>query len=225
MKLSERFYIGRIANEIAMPFIVKYHYLHRIPPCSFAFALYDRTQKTILGASKIVGIITYGTPCSAPLRKGICGIDQAENVIELNRLWIADNIPKNAESYLIMHTARLVDKEIIISYADSAQQHLGIIYQACSWLFTGTSREDFDLTVEGLDIHGHTLYDKYTGTEIIAKFGDKVHKVKRSLKYRYIYFNCGKFRRKILLKQLKYPILSYPKSLSSTELKTECATK
>lgn len=45
-----------------------------------------------------------------------------------------------------------------------------------------------------------------------ASFGpDMVEEYFSSMKYRYIYFNCSKTRKKELMKKLKYPVLPYPK--------------
>ena len=161
---------------------------------------------------RIVGCVIYGTPSSAPLRKGICGIDESFNVLELTRLWIEDDTPKNTESYLIGNTIKLVNKEIIVSYAEIEQGHLGIVYQATNWIYTGLSAKRTNWVIEGIDKHCQTIADKYTSKELKEKYGDKFKKVPRPRKHRYIYFNCNKRRKKELLTKLKYKIESYPKA-------------
>lgn len=55
-----------------------------------------------------------------------------------------------------------------------------------------------------------------TRREIVEKFGEEmVEEYYSSMKYRYVYFNCSKSRKKQLLKKLKYPILPYPKPTGS----------
>jgi hypothetical protein len=177
--------------------------LHRKAPCSFAFGLFDK--------SDIIGVICYGTPSSAPLRRGLCGESEVNNVIELTRLWIKDGTEKNVESYLIGNTLKLVNKEIIVSFAEIDAGHVGTVYQATNWIYTGLSAKRTNWTIEGLNLHCQTIADKYTAEELREKFGDKFKTVERPRKHRYIFFNCHKKRKKELLGKLKYPILPYPK--------------
>jgi hypothetical protein len=200
------YYIERIGYKLAMEMIMKNHYLHRKAPCSFAFGLFCKQSKDI------IGVVIYGTPSSAPLRGGICGLDEKENVIELTRLWVKDGTPKNTESFLIGNTIGKINKQIIVSYAEIKQGHLGIVYQATNWLYTGLSAKRTNWTIEGIDKHCQTIADKYNSTQIREIFGDKFSLVDRPRKHRYIYFNCSQKRKKELLSKLKYQILPYPKS-------------
>jgi len=213
MGLKERYSIKPISYKLAMETVVKNHYLHRKCPCSQAFGLYEQseTNTNLFDSERLVGVIVYGTPSSASLRKGICGADESFNVAELTRLWIEDGTPKNTESYLIGNTLKLVEKEIIVSYAEIQQGHLGIVYQATNWLYTGLSAKRTNWTIEGVDKHCQTIADKYTAKEIREKYGDRFKLVDRPRKHRYVYLNSGKKRKRKLLKKLKYKIQPYPK--------------
>ncbi|CAB4141787.1 hypothetical protein UFOVP419_17 [uncultured Caudovirales phage] len=193
-----------IDNATAQELVVKNHYLHRKAPCSNAFGLFDEFQA-------LRGVVLYGTPSSAPLRSGIAGKENANNVIELTRLWIDDNSPKNSESYLIGNSLKHCGKEIVVSFADTQQNHLGVVYQATNWLYTGLSAKRTDWVVEGIDKHGHTWADKYTAEEMRNQFGDKFKLVPRSRKHRYIFINAKGKRKKELLSSLKYKVEPYPK--------------
>jgi hypothetical protein len=212
--LKDRYEIKTISCKSAMEVLVKNHYLHRKCPCTHAYGLFDTKTLNLWGVPEMVGCITYGTPSSSPLRKGVCGEEEQYNVIELTRLWIQDGTPKNAESFLIGNTIKLIDKEIIVSYAEMEQGHLGIVYQATNWIYTGLSAKRTNWTVEGLDKHSHTLADKYTSKEIRQKYGDKFTLEDRPRKHRYIYFNTNAKRKKKLLKKLNYPIQPYPKAIT-----------
>jgi len=201
--IKELFSIQRIAYKTAMNIVIENHYLHRKAPCSFAFGLFDKEN--------IIGVVVYGTPSSAPLRGGICGLEEKDNVIELTRLWVNDTAPKNCESYLIGNTLKLVDKEIVVSFAEINQGHLGIVYQATNWIYTGLSAKRTNWTIEGNDKHCQTIADKYTASEIREKYGDKFSLVDRPRKHRYVFFNADRKRKKRLLAKLKYPVLPYPK--------------
>ena len=92
--LKSNYLVKSIDYSTAMDMVVKYHYLHRKAPCSQAFGLFNKK-------GEVIGVVTYGTPASRSLQKGICGEEEANNVIELTRLWIQDGTPKNSESFLI----------------------------------------------------------------------------------------------------------------------------
>ena len=201
MAIKGVYTIKRIDYKTAMDTVVAYHYLHRKCPCSFAFGLF-------LG-EELKGVVVYGTPSSSSLRAGIAGIENANNVIELTRLWINDDVPKNGESFLIGNTLSLVDKEIIVSYADTAEGHTGAIYRATNWLYTGLSAKRTNWTIEGESKHCQTIADKYTAKEVREKYGDRFSLVQRSRKHRYVYLNAGGKRKKELLSMLKYKPIQY----------------
>jgi hypothetical protein len=203
--LKQNYYIATLSYKVAISIIIEKHYLHRQAPCSFAFGLFDKKN------DEIVGVVIYGTPSSAPLRMGICGIEEKDNVIELTRLWVDDKVPKNGESFLIGNTIKKINKEIVVSYAEINQGHLGVVYQATNWYYTGLSAKRTNWTIEGIDKHCQTIADKYTSKEIREKYGNDFKIIERPRKHRYVFFNCNKYRKKELLLKLKYKITSYPK--------------
>lgn len=213
MSLKDGYYIKKISYQLAMSMVTKYHYLKRVAPCSYAFGLYEINgdKNSLFLSDRLVGVICYGTPSSATLRRGICGDEHKENVIELTRLWIEDSTPKNAESYLIGNTLRLVNKEIIVSFSEIEYGHIGTVYQATNFIYTGLSAKRTDWKIQGYVGHSQTLADRYTGKELRDKYGDKFYMKDRPRKHRYIYFNCNTKRKKQLLNSLKYPVLGYPK--------------
>jgi hypothetical protein len=196
--------VRQVDNATAQQIVVQHHYLHRKGPCSQAFGLFDN-----LG--ELRGVVMYGTPSSSALRAGIAGKDQANNVMELTRLWIDDSTPKNSESYLIGNSIKHCAKEIVVSFADTSQNHLGIVYQATNWIYTGLSAKRTDWQVQGIDKHGHTWADKYTAVEMRELFGNRFTLVPRSRKHRYIYLNAKGKRKKELMALLKYEQQPYPK--------------
>jgi hypothetical protein len=160
------------------------------------------------------GVVVYGTPSSAPLRRGIAGDENINNVVELTRLWVCDSVPRNGESFLIGNTIKQCGKEIVVSYAEIEQGHLGIVYQATNWYYTGLSAKRTNWVVEGIDKHCQTIADKYTSQELKEKYGDKFSLKPRPRKHRYVFMNAKGKRKKELLRSLKYKIMPYPKNSS-----------
>lgn len=81
-----------IARDVALQMVVENHYLHRKSAVSFAFGLE--------ADDKIVGVIIFGVPASRHLQMGACPTEP-DSVIELNRLWVSDAMPRNTESWFI----------------------------------------------------------------------------------------------------------------------------
>lgn len=176
--LKDEYYIERIDYQTAMEIVKKYHYLHRVAPCSVAFGLFEK--KTNL----IVGCITYGVSSSSTLLKGICGEEEMHNVYELTRLWIKDGTPKNSESFLIGNTIKKLDKEIIVSFSEKDKGHTGIVYQASNFLYCGLSARFTDPVVEGLENQHHATFahgmsnqqikDKWGGASQVCRKTKKI---------------------------------------------------
>ena len=158
-----------IKTEEAEPWLLKKHYAKRIPPISYAFGAYKGRQ--------LVGVVTYGTPVSSALRVGICGEQWMDNVIELNRL-CCDN-EKNVASMLVGRSLQMLPKPlVVVSYADTEQGHVGYVYQATNFVYTGLSAKRTDWKLKGMEhLHGATVADMSRGQENRAqwmrdKFGD-----------------------------------------------------
>ena len=178
-----------------------------------ANALVVRLSACLKMGGGIKGVITYGVSCSSTLLKGICGEEEMHNVYELNRLWVADDVPKNGESFLISHTLKMLDKEIIVSFADTSQNHIGYVYQATNFLYCGLSAKFRDPKVKGLEHMHHSTYAHgMTMKQVKEKYGEEnVYYVDRPRKHRYIYFNADKRRKKELKNKLRYKVQDYPK--------------
>jgi len=194
-----------ITRRSALPFIIDRHYMHRVPPISMAFGLFD--------SKCMIGIVTYGVSASTTLRRGVCGDDQASNVYELTRLWTEDDAPKNAASFLIAQSLRMVDKEIIVTFAEIDAGHVGTIYQAANFFYCGLSAKFKDPKVKGLEHKHHTTYAHGMNMQQVRdKYGaENVYYADRPRKHRYVYINAKKKRRKDLMGLIRYEILPYPK--------------
>lgn len=101
---------------------------------------------------------------------------------------------------------------IVVSYADTAQGHIGYVYQSTNFLYTGLSANRIDWTIKGQEHkHAKTIGDGMTLEEIKAEHGDDFYYVERSRKHRYIYFVGSKQDKKNLMAKLKYEVMPYPK--------------
>lgn len=118
-----------LAREVAE----REHYLHRKPQVSKAFGLYD--------GDALVGVCVYGPPASRHLQLGARPANP-DGVLELNRLWVSDDQPRNTESWFVSRTLRLLPAAMVVSYADTAEGHLGYVYRALNFHYAGWTDMD-----------------------------------------------------------------------------------
>ena len=169
--------------------LLNVHYLKRMPPMTYCFGLFDDDGECL-------GIVTYGVPASGPLCRGICGDQWERNVFELNRM-VFRNPVKNGCSQLVSGSIKLLPKPmIIVSYADTGFGHVGKVYQACNFIYTGMSAKRRDWAMpDGRHPRQATRTEET---------------VERSSKHRYIFIHASKSDRKKILKDLNYKIEPYP---------------
>jgi len=146
--------IKSIDYQDCKEWFLKKHYAKRIPQISYCFGLYDDI--------KLIGVCSFGKPPSPALCVGVCGVENTSKVFELNRLIVDDNLPKNTLSFFLAKCLKLLPNElIIVSYADTSQNHHGYIYQATNWFYTGLSvkmMERYD--IENPKKHSRTISNK-----------------------------------------------------------------
>lgn len=211
----EGYEVHPIPYKDAMAIVVENHYLHRRAPASFCFGLFD-----ISGA--ILGTVVYGKPASPSLCKGVAGPEESSRVIELTRLWIADITPKNAESFLIGNSLKLLPAEydIVVSFAEIGAGHLGIVYQATNWLYTGMSDRHVEWKLDGAgNKHSRHLFDEHGGVNGAKEFyGDRLQRLERPRKHRYVMLRGSKHRRKELREKLRYEVMPYPKNITMEDV-------
>lgn len=190
-----------IKREDAIPWIMKKHYAKRMPNIKYSFGLFrDKI---------IIGIATFGIPASNNLCVGVCGKEHKDIVIEFNRLCLQNNLG-NEGSFLISRSLKLIPRPaIVVSYADTAQGHIGIVYQATNWIYTGLNNEvgRKNPRKHRISVNNPKLHSRHLSVENTIL-------VEIPLKHRYIYFLGSKKQKKEMRKSLNYPVLPYPKGES-----------
>ncbi len=171
------------------PWLLNRHYAKRLPSISYAFGLFDD--------GVLVGVCTYGSPASPSLCVGVCGEQHRDKVLELNRL-VVDSSEPNSASMLVSRSLKMLPKpSIVVSYADTAQGHVGYVYQSTNFLYTGATAERTDM---GGEEGKHSRHAK-----------DPSIRVFRSSKHRYIIFTGTKKQKRVLRNELNYKVEPYPK--------------
>ena len=195
-----------------MNWLLNRHYAKRSCPISYAFGAYEGNHQ--------IGVVTYGTPLSSTLRSGLCGEHWQDKVLELNRLCCENR--KNVASQLVGKSMKLLPRpSIVVSYADSGQGHVGYVYQATNFVYTGLSAKFKDPMVKGMEHKHHTtIGDEGRGHKSRVEFlrnkygAENVYYIERARKHRYVYFCGTKSDKRELLGLLRYEIEEYPKGES-----------
>jgi len=151
------------------------------------------------------GVVSYGVPASPSLCKGLAGYENRNRVLELNRLAIDDDSHENNNaSFLVAKSLKMLPNyTFVVSYADTGWGHVGYIYQACNFYYTGMSAKRVD------------TYSGGKHCRCYKKDGGETRHQTRNQKHRYIYLVGNKRDKKQMLKELRYPIYDkYPKGES-----------
>jgi len=201
--------VAQISRMECSPYILEIHYAKRWPSISYAFGLFNDDC--------LCGVVTYGSPPSSTLKRGIAGDTYKNDVLELNRLCLKNN-EKNEASILVGKSLAMLPKnKLIVSFADTDQDHYGVVYQATNFIYCGLSAKRTDWKVKGKEhLHGQTIADEFRGVKNRAqamrdKYGDDFYLKPRSRKHRYIYVLGSKTFRKHATRAIKYKQLPYPK--------------
>ena len=187
-------YVSRISYDETKPFLLNIHYARRMPCITDAFGLFLNGD--------MVGCVTYGIPASHPLCIGVAGEKNQYSVLELNRLVIKEGNQKNLASFLVSHSLKMLPNgTFVVSYADTAWSHVGYVYQATNFLYTGLSAKRTDQYQQD-GLHPRA-YKKEQHSEM---------RQTRSQKHRYIYLVGDKRTKKRMRSELRYKVISqYPK--------------
>lgn len=216
-----------IDKDTAKHLIIKNHYSHTWTSCRYAIGLFDNDVNTnnYFTSPELVGVAVLGFPVGRQTVKSITENLNNDEVLELTRLWLKDEEPKNSESYFLGKVFDWLRKntkvKFLISYSDPEQNHVGTIYQATNAIYQGDKTRIIDAFWYKFPdkdewIHPRTVVSKY-GTikenELLRIFpaGYKMKELKR--KHRYIWIFGNKKEKKKLLLKLKHPPLPYPKKI------------
>ena len=137
----------------------------------------------LLRDENLIGVIVYALPPRETSKRYGC------HVWELARLWIRDDVPANAETYLIAQSVKYIKKnrpevDCLVSYADPSAGHSGTIYKAANWKADG--RTDDDRKTPRFDYADAATGKRYSRKGHVPE-GATIKKIPRVSKHRFIY--------------------------------------
>ena len=156
--------------------MIRAHYLGKWPGvCVLILAL--------ARADVLLGVIVFALPPRETNKR------YGGQTWELARLWIRDDVPANAETFLIARAIRHIRKNhrevvAIVSYADPSAGHQGTIYRAAN--FTDDGRTDQERKTPRFDYADAVSGKKYSRRSHVPD-GAQIVRVPRVSKKRFLY--------------------------------------
>ncbi|GIF74153.1 Mom family adenine methylcarbamoylation protein [Asanoa siamensis] len=135
-RFSPRGYeVQPIAEAVAKPFVTSRHYLRSYPAAVHQFGLFRHGE--------LIGVAVYGNPAQDKvLTNPLPDLEPYTQSLVLQRLVLGPT-EGNAETWTLGQCrALLLDEGLhaVITFADPAWGHVGIIYQAFNCIYLGTSK-------------------------------------------------------------------------------------
>lgn len=166
---------------------------------------------------RFIGVVIFGDSLNFNMGSPY-GLKYTE-ICELRRVALTTH--EHPVTEIISKCLKLLHKsnpflQLVISYADKEEGHLGIIYQAGSWIYEGeTRRRITHMNINGKKVHCKSVWDRY-GTSSIKWVRENIDKNAYNIttegKFKYIY-PLTKKARKLFSDRAK----PYPKSIKKKE--------
>lgn len=197
--------IQKIASLQAKKIIRHCHYAgDRMPGFKHLFGLFDGID--------VLGVCGFSQPASYTLCEGVCGKENKAIVLELSRLVIVGRLRKNLASMLVAGSLQQLPKpSVVVSYADQNEGHIGYVYQATNWIYTGKGNAEPWWYLPNGKLLSKTRRHIDTKAAAHGLGVSDLRKEPKEGKHRYVYFVGNKRQRRELGNRLKYERKPYPK--------------
>lgn len=202
------------ANSKAIEYACKhFHYSQSVPAVQYAYNVYN-------GNDEWCGCILFGGGANNNLAKAF-GKNSGQ-VLELER--VALNGKQEYTSQAVAMALKQLHKDdplcqIVVSYSDHRQKHLGTIYQATNWIYLGlTITSDTQYFYKGKWTHERTI----NASPNRQKLKETLPKRENSNKFKYVFCFDKKIRKEYLKLAQPYP---KDKDLTECEMQVEERTK
>jgi hypothetical protein len=127
-----------------------YHYMKTAPSGALlAFGIFHPQLKGVKG------ILVFGRSTGTDAKAKLFPKCEPENILEMQRMWISDDLGHNAESKTISLVMKMIKDhyekiKIVWTYAGGCKNDCGIVYQSSGFMYLGCEPcEDFYLTDSG----------------------------------------------------------------------------
>lgn len=201
---SNNFCVKEIDRDFAYKVIIENHYSKKGDSIA-----HNKINLGVFSGSLLLGVLQFGYAMNPASCGNIVKDTDIDQYLELNRMWLSDDAPKNSESMAISYSIKYIRGKYpkikwIQSFADERCGGLGIVYQAANFNYFGFHESTF-WNIEGEVYHNSivTNGNRKAKDRLSDKLNDAVKMDLRQ--FRYIYFIDKRWKNKCLLKELPYP--------------------
>lgn len=151
------------------------------------------------------GVVVFGSCTSRDLASSVCGRENADVVIQLQRgacvHWAHPHSASKLISHAIRDIGKTTSKRVVIAFSDPMAGEIGTVYQATNWIYCGLTAKRPDYYWKGggrITSHG-------------GKIDERMERRDRPRKHRYCIFTGPRKETDILRSSMLWPIFPYPK--------------
>lgn len=159
---------------------------------------------------QFIGCVLFGDGLNYDKKLGL----NYKEICELVRVALKPH--KSEVTHILSKSIKLLKKysknlKLIVSYADSNQSHLGIIYQAGNWIYSGESKSGFLYKDKNGKLHHPRRVNErgyvvgFRGKQNKCIKPSECIKIPQKNKFRYYYPLTKKIRKQILSLSKPYP--------------------
>lgn len=217
--MKHSFVVKEIDKESALKMIQTYHYSNTLPKLNKHFLGFFENEQ-------LKGVITlgWGTRPKHTIKKLFPSLD-TEHYLEIGRMCMTDEMERNSESQMLKQCIKWIKAhkptvKVLFTWADGMLGKCGYVYQASNFIYVGKNLTDIYLK-DGYKIHprqtkklfstGGVQDNRVTVRPTVEQM--KQHNIEhyRGYQFKYLFFVCGKFAKKTLLKEKLYDVSAPPK--------------
>lgn len=145
--------ISKASYEAARYACLYFHYAQAVPICQYMYSVFN-------DAGEWCGVIIYGIGATPMIARPY---DKWQGqVVELERVALNGKQGHGNTSTAVAMTLKALHHEapwvdMVVSYADMDQGHMGTLYQATNWIYTGLTNAN---TRGAFIVHGKKMHPK-----------------------------------------------------------------
>lgn len=204
---GDGFCVKEIDRDLANKVIKENHYSGK-----FYNATYIHLG--VFRGDDLMGVLQFGYAMNPASQGSVVEGTEIDEYLELNRMWLHDDMPRNSESRAIAFAIKVIRASYprikwVQSFADERCGLGGVVYQACNFGYYGEHDAVF-WTLDGEVYHNSLMTrDPKLSRSAAHLQENKARATSKKLRqFRYLYFMKPRFSKRCLLKRQPYPKLN-----------------
>lgn len=185
---------------------MNFHYAKAVPVCQYCYSVFNDSNEWC-------GVIIYGSGATPHIANPYDKIQG--QVVELERVALNGKQGHGNTSKAVSMSLKALQKEapfidLVVSYADMDQAHLGILYQATNWIYQGltNANQRGAFIIHGKRYHPKSVHSKGWKQSILWLRENVDPEAKEFItqgKHKYLYPMTKEMRNRVQILSMPYP--------------------